>query len=92
MSLTGAARRVIMIGVNSPSPQFASNTPDTAPPRTELRPRNGLLLSVAIVNWNTRQKRLEALATLYVTDEAQEGRESFLEKREPDWSPYQWLF
>jgi len=27
-----------------------------------------------------------------MTDEAQEGRESFLDKRDPDWSPYQWLF
>ena len=34
----------------------------------------------------------EATRLAYMTDEAQEGRESFLEKREPDWSPYQWLF
>lgn len=65
MSLTGAARRVIMVGVNSPSPQFASNAPDNAPPHTELRPRNGLILSVAIVNWNTRQMLLDALASIY---------------------------
>ena len=34
----------------------------------------------------------EATRLAYMTDEAQEGRESFLEKRDPDWSPYQWLF
>jgi naphthoate synthase len=27
-----------------------------------------------------------------MTDEAQEGRTSFLEKRDPDWSDYPWLF
>ena len=34
----------------------------------------------------------EATRLAYMTDEAQEGRESFLEKREPDWTPYKWLF
>lgn len=34
----------------------------------------------------------EATRLAYMTDEAQEGRESFLEKRDPDWSPYKWLF
>ena len=28
----------------------------------------------------------------YMTDEAQEGRDQFLEKREPDWSPYPWYY
>jgi naphthoate synthase len=28
----------------------------------------------------------------YMTDEAQEGRTSFLEKRDPDWSPFPWHF
>jgi naphthoate synthase len=27
-----------------------------------------------------------------MTDEAQEGRDQFLEKREPDWSPYPWYY
>jgi len=27
-----------------------------------------------------------------MTDEAQEGRDQFLEKREPDWSPFRWYF
>src|SRR3954469_14280144 len=34
----------------------------------------------------------EATRLAYMTDEAQEGREAFLEKRDPDWSPYKWLF
>jgi naphthoate synthase len=27
-----------------------------------------------------------------MTDEAQEGRDQFLEKRDPDWSPYPWYY
>jgi naphthoate synthase len=34
----------------------------------------------------------EATRLAYASDEAQEGRESFLDKRDPDWSPYPWLF
>jgi naphthoate synthase len=34
----------------------------------------------------------EATRLAYMTDEAAEGRDSFLEKREPDWSPYPWYF
>ncbi len=34
----------------------------------------------------------EATRLAYGTDEAQEGRDSFLEKREPDWSGYPWHF
>jgi naphthoate synthase len=34
----------------------------------------------------------EATRLAYMTDEAQEGRTSFLEKRDPDWSPYPWYF
>ncbi len=34
----------------------------------------------------------EATRLAYGTDEAQEGRTSFLEKRDPDWSPYPWHF
>ena len=34
----------------------------------------------------------EATRLAYGTDEAQEGRMSFLEKRDPDWSPYPWHF
>ncbi|WP_374107220.1 MULTISPECIES: 1,4-dihydroxy-2-naphthoyl-CoA synthase [unclassified Rhodococcus (in: high G+C Gram-positive bacteria)] len=34
----------------------------------------------------------EATRLAYMTDEAVEGRDSFLEKREPDWSPYPWYF
>ncbi len=30
----------------------------------------------------------EATRLAYMTDEAIEGRDAFLEKREPDWSPY----
>jgi naphthoate synthase len=30
----------------------------------------------------------EATRLIYGTDEAQEGRDAFLEKRAPDWSPY----
>ncbi|GAB2863650.1 1,4-dihydroxy-2-naphthoyl-CoA synthase [Actinocorallia aurea] len=32
----------------------------------------------------------EATRLAYGTDEAAEGRDSFLEKRDPDWSPYPW--
>ena len=32
----------------------------------------------------------EATRLAYQTDEAAEGRDSFLEKRAPDWSPYPW--
>ena len=28
----------------------------------------------------------------YGTDEAVEGRDAFLEKRDPDWGPYPWHF
>jgi len=34
----------------------------------------------------------EATRLAYGTDEAAEGRDSFLEKREPDWSPYPWHY
>ena len=34
----------------------------------------------------------EATRLAYMTDEAQEGRMSFLEKRDPDWSEFPWLF
>jgi naphthoate synthase len=28
----------------------------------------------------------------YMTDEAVEGRDQFLEKREPDWSRFPWMY
>ncbi|WP_134772390.1 1,4-dihydroxy-2-naphthoyl-CoA synthase [Ornithinimicrobium flavum] len=34
----------------------------------------------------------EATRLAYMTDEAVEGKESFLEKRAPDWSPFPWYF
>jgi naphthoate synthase len=34
----------------------------------------------------------ETTRLAYMTDEAVEGRDSFLEKRDPDWSPYPWYF
>jgi naphthoate synthase len=34
----------------------------------------------------------EATRLAYGTDEAVEGRDAFLDKREPDWSPYPWHF
>ncbi len=34
----------------------------------------------------------EATRLAYGTDEAVEGRDSFLEKRDPDWSPYPWHY
>ena len=34
----------------------------------------------------------EATRLAYMTDEAVEGRDQFLEKREPDWSPFPWHF
>ncbi|MCP2032416.1 naphthoate synthase [Okibacterium sp. HSC-33S16] len=34
----------------------------------------------------------EATRLAYGTDEAVEGRDSFLEKREPDWGPYPWQY
>ncbi len=34
----------------------------------------------------------EATRLAYATDEAAEGRDSFLEKREPDWSPFPWAY
>ena len=34
----------------------------------------------------------EATRLAYGTDEAAEGRDAFLEKRDPDWSPYPWAF
>ncbi|MEQ1788119.1 MAG: 1,4-dihydroxy-2-naphthoyl-CoA synthase [Acidimicrobiales bacterium] len=34
----------------------------------------------------------EATRLAYMTDEAAEGRDSFLEKRDPDWSPFPWYF
>jgi naphthoate synthase len=34
----------------------------------------------------------EATRLAYGTDEAVEGKNAFLEKREPDWSPYPWQF
>jgi naphthoate synthase len=32
----------------------------------------------------------EATRLAYGSDEAVEGRDAFLEKRDPDWSPYPW--
>jgi len=34
----------------------------------------------------------EATRLAYMTDEAVEGRDAFLEKRPPDWSPYPWRY
>ncbi|WP_438354149.1 1,4-dihydroxy-2-naphthoyl-CoA synthase [Microbacterium sp. CJ88] len=34
----------------------------------------------------------EATRLAYGTDEAVEGRDSFLQKRDPDWAPYPWQF
>ena len=34
----------------------------------------------------------ETTRLAYMTDEAQEGRDQFLEKREPDWSSYPWYY
>ncbi len=34
----------------------------------------------------------EATRLAYGTDEAVEGRDAFLEKRDPDWGPYPWHF
>jgi naphthoate synthase len=34
----------------------------------------------------------EATRLAYMTDEAAEGRTSFLEKRDPDWSPFPWYY
>jgi naphthoate synthase len=34
----------------------------------------------------------EATRLAYGTDEAVEGRDAFLQKRDPDWSPYPWQF
>jgi naphthoate synthase len=34
----------------------------------------------------------EATRLAYMTDEAIEGRDSFLEKRSPDWSPFPWYY
>jgi naphthoate synthase len=34
----------------------------------------------------------ETTRLAYMTDEAQEGRAQFLEKREPDWSPFPWYY
>lgn len=34
----------------------------------------------------------EATRLAYMTDEAQEGRDQFLEKRDPDWSPFPWYY
>ncbi|MDQ2796404.1 MAG: 1,4-dihydroxy-2-naphthoyl-CoA synthase [Actinomycetota bacterium] len=34
----------------------------------------------------------EATRLAYMTDEAVEGRDQFLEKRDPDWSPFPWYY
>jgi naphthoate synthase len=34
----------------------------------------------------------EATRLAYMTDEAVEGRDAFLQKRDPDWSPFPWYF
>jgi naphthoate synthase len=34
----------------------------------------------------------EATRLAYQTDEAVEGRDSFLQKRDPDWSSYPWHY
>ncbi len=34
----------------------------------------------------------EATRLAYMTDEAAEGRDSFLERRDPDWSGFPWHF
>jgi naphthoate synthase len=34
----------------------------------------------------------EATRLAYMTEEAAEGREAFLERRPPDWSPFPWYY
>ena len=48
----------------------------------------------AVDDWLVGQQVFagEATRLAYATDEAVEGRDSFLEKREPDWSDYPWHF
>ena len=65
MSLTVRRLPVIMCDVNSSTPKFDPSIPDSALPQGSLRPQSGLTLSVAIVNWNTRQMLLDALASIY---------------------------
>jgi naphthoate synthase len=34
----------------------------------------------------------EATRLAYMTDEAAEGRDAFLQKRNPDWEPFPWYY
>ena len=34
----------------------------------------------------------ETTRLAYMTDKAADGRDQFLEKREPDWSPFPWYY
>ena len=34
----------------------------------------------------------EATRLIYMTEEAREGRDAFLEKREPEWSQFPWYY
>lgn len=54
-----------MFAVNSPSPQPAPSRPTATPLPVDSSGSNGLTLSVAIVNWNTRQMLLDALDSIY---------------------------
>ena len=54
-----------MVDVNFPTPQSVAFTSNSASLHADMRARNGLTLSVAIVNWNTRQMLLDALASVY---------------------------
>ena len=43
-------------------------------------------------DWVLDQGDNEATRLAYMTDEAAEGRDAFLEKRSPDWTPFPWHF
>lgn len=57
-------QRVIMIYVNASTPQSDSTPPDPTPQHTDSS-SSPLILSVAIVNWNTRQMLQDALDSIY---------------------------
>ena len=54
-----------MMDVNSPTPQSTPLTPDDVPSSPDRTRPDGLVLSIAIVNWNTRQMLLDALDSIY---------------------------
>jgi naphthoate synthase len=89
-----------MGAVNAVVPTTPSSRPSALEWAAEINGKSPTGAAHAEVRVQPDRRRLvgqqvfagEATRLAYMTDEAVEGRDSFLEKRDPDWSPFPWYY